>query len=39
MALNKGLMISNSDEWTTPQWLFDRLNARFQFTLDAVRDA
>jgi len=36
MALNKGLMTSNSDEWTTPQWLFDRLNAVFQFTIDAA---
>ena len=36
MALNKGLMTSNSDEWTTPRWLFDRLNERFQFTLDAA---
>ena len=36
MALNKGMMTSNSDEWTTPRWLFDRLNKRFQFTLDAA---
>lgn len=36
MALNKGLMSSNSDEWETPRWLFDRLNERFQFTLDAA---
>lgn len=36
MALNKGMMSSNSDEWETPRWLFDRLNERFQFTLDAA---
>ena len=36
MTLNKGLMSSNSDEWETPRWLFDRLNERFQFTLDAA---
>ena len=36
MVLNKGLFSSGSDEWTTPRWLFDDLNARFQFTLDAA---
>ena len=36
MALNQGLMTSNSDEWATPRWLFDRLNERFQFTMDAA---
>ena len=25
---------SQSDEWETPQWLFDALNAEFGFTLD-----
>jgi site-specific DNA-methyltransferase (adenine-specific) len=25
---------SATDEWATPQWLFDELNARFAFTLD-----
>lgn len=34
--MNRGLLTSNSDEWTTPRWLFDRLNERFQFTLDAA---
>lgn len=24
-----------SDEWTTPQWLFDELDREFRFTLDA----
>lgn len=36
MALNKGLMTSNSDEWTTPRWLFDRLNKRFLFSIDVA---
>ena len=36
MALNKGLMTSNSDEWETPRWLFDRLNERFSFTIDVA---
>ena len=34
--INSGLMSSKSDEWTTPKWLFDRLNAVFQFTVDAA---
>lgn len=36
MAINKGLMTSNSDEWTTPRWLFDRLNSVFQFDTDCA---
>lgn len=28
------LFTSNSDEWATPQWLFDELNEEFNFTLD-----
>jgi site-specific DNA-methyltransferase (adenine-specific) len=32
--LNQGMMTSNTDEWETPQWLFDQLNAEFHFTLD-----
>jgi site-specific DNA-methyltransferase (adenine-specific) len=32
--INKGLMTSNSAEWTTPQTLFDQLNAKYHFTLD-----
>jgi len=27
---------SQSDEWETPQWLFDALHAEFGFTLDAA---
>ena len=26
---------SQSDMWETPQWLFDKLNAEYNFTLDA----
>ena len=33
--LNHGLFTSRTDEWTTPQWLFDALDAQFHFTLDA----
>src|SRR5690349_19840989 len=32
--LNKGLFTSHTDEWATPQDLFDALNAVFKFTLD-----
>ena len=28
------LFKSNSDEWETPQSVFDRLNSEFHFTLD-----
>ena len=31
---NKVLFSSNSNEWATPQWLFDELNKEFNFTLD-----
>jgi len=34
MVINKGLFSSKSDEWETPQDLFDRLDAEFHFTLD-----
>jgi len=34
--VNSGLMSSKSDEWTTPRELFDKLNRRFLFTLDAA---
>jgi len=30
----KGLMTSLSCEWATPQWLFDKLNEEFSFTVD-----
>lgn len=32
--INKALCMSNSDEWATPQDLFDRLNDEFHFTVD-----
>lgn len=32
--MNRALFTSNSEEWATPQDLFDRLNAEFHFTLD-----
>ena len=32
--LTSGLTSSNTDEWATPQDLFDTLNATFHFTLD-----
>lgn len=34
MTINSALYSSNSDEWPTPQWLFDLLHAEFAFTLD-----
>lgn len=30
---------SKSDNWATPQWLFDQLHAEFDFTLDVCADA
>ncbi len=32
--LTSGLTSSNTDEWATPQDLFDKLDATFHFTLD-----
>ncbi len=32
--ITSGMMSSNSNEWTTPQTLFDELNREFNFTLD-----
>lgn len=34
MSITSGLMSSNTNEWATPQNLFDKLNATFHFTLD-----
>lgn len=36
--MNKALFSSNKDDWTTPEWLFDKLNQEFDFTLDAAAD-
>ena len=32
------LFSSKSDEWATPQWLFDKLNKTHNFTLDPASD-
>ncbi|MBS5606287.1 MAG: adenine methyltransferase [Enterocloster asparagiformis] len=32
--LNRSLVSSNSNEWATPQKLFDMLDSEFHFTLD-----
>ena len=32
--MTKGMYTSNSEEWGTPQGLFDRLNKEFNFTFD-----
>ena len=32
--LSKGLWSSNTDEWATPQYVFDEWNERYHFTLD-----
>lgn len=32
--INKGMFSSNSDDWATPQNIFDKLNEEFKFTLD-----
>ena len=32
--MNKGLFTSNTDLWSTPQWLFDKLNEQYSFDLD-----
>lgn len=34
MKMTTGMTSSNTDEWATPQDLFDVLNATFHFTLD-----
>jgi len=34
MALIKSMVSSKTNEWETPQWLFDELNKEFGFTLD-----
>jgi len=34
--MTKGLYTSNKDSWSTPQWLFDKLDNVFHFTLDVA---
>ena len=36
--VNKGLFTSNTDQWATPQYVFDELNQEFGFTLDPCAD-
>lgn len=36
MALQKAMVSSKSNEWATPQDLFDKLNAEFSFQLDVA---
>lgn len=37
--MNNDLMFSSkTDDWSTPQWLFDRLNSIFCFTVDVCAD-
>jgi phage N-6-adenine-methyltransferase len=38
MMLNTGMVSSNTDEWATPQALFDDLNNEFQFDVDVCAD-
>ena len=38
MKVTTGLMSSNTDQWATPQTLFDKLNSEFHFTLDVCAD-
>lgn len=33
--MNNCMFSSNKQDWETPQWLFDHLNKKFHFTLDA----
>ena len=37
--INKGLFTSNSDDYGTPQKLFDELNAEFNFDIDVCASA
>ena len=39
MAISSGLLSTQTNEWETPQWLFDELNAEFGFTLDPCATA
>ena len=38
MIVTPGIMSSLSDEWATPQDLFDKLNSEFNFNLDPCAD-
>jgi phage N-6-adenine-methyltransferase len=34
----EAIKLSNSDNWRTPQWLFDQLNQEFNFQIDLCAD-
>jgi phage N-6-adenine-methyltransferase len=34
VSINAGLFSSNSDQWETPQWLFDQQNEKYHFNID-----
>ena len=36
--MNKVLFSSKTDQWATPQWLYDELNKKFNFNLDPCAD-
>ena len=36
--INRGLLTSNTDQWATPQKLFDELNKEFSFDLDVCAE-
>jgi len=36
--ITSGLFTSQTDEWETPQWLFDKLNKEFNFSVDVCAD-
>jgi phage N-6-adenine-methyltransferase len=36
--MNAGLFSSRTEEWSTPQYVFDALDAEFHFTLDVCAD-
>ena len=38
MIFSEGLKSSNTDNWATPDYLFDELNREFHFTLDVCAD-
>jgi phage N-6-adenine-methyltransferase len=36
LSINLGMMTSERGDWRTPRGLFDRLNARYRFTIDGA---
>ena len=36
--MNAALFSTGNNNWSTPQWFYDRLNAVFHFTLDPCSD-